>query len=415
VLLVSPHNSYRIVPYLDAARRLGVDLLLASGGSEYSLIGAVAGGLHVDLARHDRALDTLSQLAGNTRIDGVVGTDDSTVEVASTIAARLGLPHNPPHSARLARRKDLAREALRAAGVPVPAFRVLDLSAPLREQTTGIDFPCVVKPLAMSGSRGVIRADDRAQLYDACRRLRGILDSSGIEDERERTGALVEDFMPGEEVAVEGMLDDGRLGVLAVFDKPEPLDGPYFEESYYITPSRHTEHWQREIRAAVSAACAAYGLQTGPVHAELRLSGGRAMVLEVAARTIGGECARLLEYATGATLEEHVLRRALGQALPVEEPVDAGGVLMVPIPGAGYLRRVEGVLAARQVPFIEEVRITVREGYRLVPLPEGESYLGFIFARAPTAGQAEQALREAYACLNIVIAPVIETEIGRAG
>jgi len=151
------------------------------------------------------------------------------------------------------------------------------------------------------------------------------------------------------------------------------------------------------------------------VHAELRLSGGRAMVIEVAARTIGGECARLLEYATGASLEEHVLGRALGRSLPLAMPDAAGGVLMVPIPGAGYLRRVEGVLAAQKVPFIEDVRITVHEGYRLVPLPEGESYLGFVFARAPTPQQAEQALREAHACLNIVLAPVIETVTVRAG
>jgi len=202
------------------------------------------------------------------------------------------------------------------------------------------------------------------------------------------------------------MLHHGELRVLALFDKPDPLEGPYFEETYYITPSRLDPDTQALIRKRVAQACAAYGLVTGPVHAELRLHEGEAWILEVAARTIGGQCARLLRFGTGYGLEEQVIAEALGQPLTPNADNGAAGVLMIPIPRAGILRRVEGLLAAQRVPYIEDIEISVREGYELVPLPEGASYLGFIFARAPTPELAEQALREAHACLNIVVAPV---------
>ena len=202
------------------------------------------------------------------------------------------------------------------------------------------------------------------------------------------------------------MLHHGELRVLALFDKPDPLEGPFFEETYYITPSRLDAGTQALIRQRVAQACAAYGLVTGPVHAELRLHDGEAWILEVAARTIGGQCARLLRFGTGHGLEEQVIAEALGQALTPNADNGAAGVLMIPIPRAGILRRVEGLLAAQRMPYIEDIEISVREAYELVPLPEGASYLGFIFARAPTPELAEQALREAHACLNIVVAPV---------
>jgi hypothetical protein len=196
--------------------------------------------------------------------------------------------------------------------------------------------------------------------------------------------------------------------VLAIFDKPDPLEGPFFEETYYTTPSRRALVEQALIRQRLEAACHAYGLCEGPVHAELRLSEGDAWIMEVASRTIGGDCARLLRFGTGHGLEELVLAQAAGHPLPAVPEQGGAGVLMIPIPRHGILRRVEGVLAARRVRFIEDVEISRREGYELVPLPEGASYLGFIFARAPTPEQAEQALREAHGKLNIVVAPVMK-------
>jgi len=403
VLLVAPHDSYRIVPYLNAARRLGVDTLIASQGRYYP-VGSAAEGLYVDLGRPEAALRSIIEAARRRPFAGVIGSDDATAELASRVAQALGVPSNPPEAVLLTRRKDLGRARLKQAGVPVPAHRRVDLAAPLAPQLDGLCFPCVVKPLAMSASRGVIRVDDVAELQDACRRIAAIV--AQAPDPEERGQVLVETFIPGREVALEGMLEHGELRPLALFDKPDPLDGPYFEETYYVTPSRLHLSLQDRIVARVQQACAAYGLRHGPVHAELRVNEQDIWILEVAGRTIGGECARLLRFGTGATLEELVLAQAIGRPLAVDAGEGAAGVLMIPTHQAGVLRRVEGVLAAQKLPFIEEVVISVREGYELVPLPEGSSYLGFIFARAPTAAEAERALRAAHACLNVVVAPL---------
>jgi biotin carboxylase len=407
VLLLAPHSSYRIAAYCEAARRLGIKILVASQGV-HSLIPEAAQGLHIDLHDPPKAVFKILTAASNHPIAGVVATDDATVELASHAAAALGLPYNSPEAARIARRKDLGRSALAAAGLPVPEFRRLDLARDLLPQTVGLRFPCVLKPLALSGSRGVMRVDSPEALVQACGRMVPIL--AAVEAEEERRFVLVEEFLPGFEVAVEGLLVGGKLHLLALFDKPDPLDGPFFEETCYILPSRLDAPIRQRIRRRVEEGCAAYGMQEGPVHAELRIGQGDVWILEIAARTIGGDCARLLRF-TGQSLEELILRHALGLPWHTRLSEEAAGVLMIPIPEAGVLRRVEGVLAARRVAYIEEVEIAVREGYELVPLPEGGSYLGFIFARGPSPATVEQALREAHACLKFVVAPVLHPEL----
>lgn len=402
-LLIALHNSYRIGAYNEAARVEGIELVIASEGS-HSVIPEAAGGLHIDLQQPAEALQRISAEAQREPFLAVLACEDATVELASRVARALGLKHNPPEASRVARRKDLARTALASHGVAVPYFRRIDLAADLEPQLDGIPYPCVAKPLALSASRGVIRANNPPELTAACRRIATIVRPEF--DEEIRRYALVEQFLPGLEVAVEGMLSDGELHILAIFDKPDPLDGPYFEETYYITPSRLSLTAQEEIHRQLGAACNAYGLQQGPVHAELRIADDRAWIVEVAARTIGGDCARLLQFETGISLEQLVLRCALREPLPRSRLHDAAGVMMIPTPRAGVLRRVEGVLAARAVPYIEDVEITIREGYELTPLPEGGTYLGFIFARASTPYQVEEALRRAYQNLNVVVAPM---------
>lgn len=408
LLLIAPPNSYRTVAYVDAARRCGVQVLIASEG-KFSLVSEVAGGLHTDLS-DPVALDVL--LAENLQrpFCGVVATDDSTVELGSRVAQSLGLPHNPPSAARLSQRKDLSRQALAAAGVPVPDFRVIDLAAPVGPQLEGFPLPAVIKPLALSASRGVIRADTPVDLLAACARTQAILAADPADDAWLNTHLLLESFVPGPEVALEGLLQGGVLQVLAIFDKPDPLEGPYFEETYYITPSRHAAAVQQQIVASVRAACDGLGLREGPVHAELRIGPAGCVILEVASRTIGGECARLLGLGTGHSLEELVIAHATGRPLEVVPQAGGAGVLMIPIPAAGILRRIEGISAARAVPYIEDILINIRDGYELVPLPEGSSYLGFMFAAAPTPAQAEAALRAAHAQLTIVTAPLLRLE-----
>lgn len=412
VLVIAPHASYRTAPFIAAAHGLEAEVLVASEG-RHSVVSSYADGLHLDLGDPDRALERILVESARRPFAGVVGTDDATTELAARAAGALSLPHNPPEAVRRARRKDLARARLAEAGVPVPRHWRIDLAAPLAVQADAVRYPCVLKPIAMSASRGVIRVDDPAQFLAACARIARI-----VRDEPEpdaRRYLLAETFIPGFEVAVEGMLRAGRLEILAVFDKPDPLDGPYFEETYYVTPSRLALEQRDELHARVAQACAAYGLREGPIHAECRINAQGVWILETAARTIGGLCARLMRVGTGYGLEEIVLAHAMGRTIARRAEDGAAGVLMIPIPRAGVLRRVEGLTAAGRVRHIEEVVIAVREGYELVPLPEGASYLGFVYARAPTPALVEAALREAHACLRVVVAPLFRPVLAGSG
>jgi biotin carboxylase len=403
VLVIAPHSSYRTAPFLAAAQRLDVDVLIASPG-QHSIVSALSEGLHINLQDPDAALATILREASCRPFAAILGTDDVTTELAARTARALALPHNPPDAVRCARRKDLARACLSQAGVPVPSHRRIDLRQSLAVQAATLSFPCVVKPIALSASRGVIRVDDIEQFLRACARIERILADEATGEER--WVLLAEDFIPGKEIAVEAILNQGELKILSIFDKPNPLDGPYFEETYYVTPSRLTGVVQNHLHTQLAAGCRAYGLSEGPVHAEFRINERGIWVLEIAARTIGGLCARLLRIGTGYGLEELVLAQAMGDPLPIAEPQEAAGVLMIPTPKPGILRRVEGLVAAERVRFIDELHIAVREGYELVPLPEGSNYLGFIFARAPTPVAVESALRQAHACLNFVVAPL---------
>jgi biotin carboxylase len=406
VLLIAPYGSYRTGAFINAARRQQTEIVIATQ-DRCALVGAHTAGLHIDMGDEARALQTILAQAGRTPFCAVIGTDDASTSLAACASAALALAHNPLQAVRTARRKDWARACLATAGVTVPPHRCIDLRKALAPQLAATDFPCVVKPVALSASRGVIRANTPQELQRAIVRIQAILARvEQVAEAEERHLLLVEKFISGSEVAVEGLLTAGRLQLLAIFDKPDPLEGPYFEETYYVTPSRHSTAVQQRIAASVQAACAAYGLREGPVHAECRLNTDGVWILEVAARTIGGLCGRLLRFGTGYGLEELVLAHALGLPVTTQSATAAAGVLMIPIPQAGILRRVEGVLAAGRVPYIDDVIIDVREGNELVPLPEGGSYLGFIFAHAPTPAAAEMALRAAHACLRIVVAPL---------
>lgn len=405
VLVIAPHGSYRTASFIHAANQLNIDVLIASQG-EHSIVSDYVQGLHIDFKDEDQAAEIILAEARKQPFRGIIGTDDVTTGLASRVAKILALPHNDPDAVKIAQRKDLAREKLKQATVNIPRFNLITTHQALSQQDIQVDFPAVVKPIALSASRGVIRVNNFSELEQAVERIKNMLSLERHLAQDIKESLLLEAFIPGNEVAVEAMLHNGELEVLAIFDKPDPLDGPFFEETYYLTPTSYTADIQQEIRRTVSSACQAYGLKEGPVHAECRINKEGVWILEVAARTIGGMCGRLLSLGTGHSLEELVLLHAMGQKAEMKSTGMAAGVLMVPIPGAGILKRVEGLLDAQRVPFIKDVMIEVREGYELVPLPEGNSYLGFIFAEAPTVKQAEQALRDAHACLNFVLAPL---------
>ena len=405
VLVIAPHGSYRTAPFIKAANQLNVDVLIASQG-EHSIVSDYVQGLHIDFQDENQSVDTILTEAKKRPFTGIIGTDDVTTELAARVAEKLNLPHNDQQAVKTAQRKDLARLSLKDSKVNIPQFDLLTTTQPISQQNITVNYPAVVKPVALSASRGVIRVNSFLELEHTVERIKEMLAAELQLEKYLQETLLLEEFIPGKEVAVEAILYAGELDVLAIFDKPDPLDGPFFEETYYVTPSSFSEEIQQELKQTILAACQAYGLKEGPVHAECRINDEGIWLLEVAARTIGGMCGRLLSLGTGHSLEELVLLHAMGQRVEIKTVESAAGVLMIPIPGAGILKRVEGLLDAQRIPYISEVSIEVREGYELIPLPEGNSYLGFIFAEAPTVKEAEQALRDAHDCLNIVLAPM---------
>ena len=402
LLLLLPTTTYRTQDFLDAARTLGVDVVCASEKPSTFEAHAPDNLLTLDFADPGAAAAKVADLTSRRPLSAVVGVDDLTTVAAAAIAERLGLRGNAVAAVAAARDKYQMRQCLAAGGVPIPRFRRIALKDDPFLAARGVAFPCVLKPLALSASRGVIRANNVDQFIAAFRRIAALLQRDDVEVSGDAGQFLLaEQYVPGVEVALEGLLMGGALHTLALFDKPDPLEGPFFEETLYVTPSRLPADAQRSIERVASAACVALGLTEGPVHAELRVNDAGPWVLEVAARSIGGLCSRTLRFGTGMTLEEIILRHALGW--PIDSLVRErrpAGVMMIPIPRGGRLQAVRGTEAAGAVPGIEEVTITAHAGQDLVPLPEGWNYLGFIFARADTPDAVEAALRDAHARLT---------------
>jgi biotin carboxylase len=403
VLLILPSATYRAPDFLAAARELGVTVTVAS--ERRAAMSAAMGERALTLRLSDPAVaaEQIVERARETPFAAVVGVDDQGVMAAALGAERLGLSHNPPEAVARTRDKAAMRRALAEAGVPQPRFAVLPSGADVAAVARDVGLPCVIKPLGLSGSRGVIRANDAEHACSTVERVRGILAAAQRSPE---APLLLERYLPGTEVALEGLLRGGRLEVLAVFDKPDPLEGPYFEETLYVTPSRLSADVLAEVEAVTARAVRALGLREGPVHAELRVDGERLGVLELAARSIGGLCSRALHFGAGVSLEQVILGHALGLGLEdLARESTASGVMMIPIPGAGVLRAVEGQQEARAVEGIRGLEITIARGRPVVPLPEGDRYLGFMFARAASADAVERSLRAAYARLLIRIEP----------
>jgi biotin carboxylase len=418
VLLLIPMTTYRAEPFLAAAERLGVEVVI---GSNYCHVLAghysTTGSLVMRFDEPAEALATILAAARERPFAAVLAVDDMATEIAASAASALGLAHNSPRAASRARHKGEMRAALHAHQVQAPQHRVFPRSEPpvraARAARDSPGFPCVLKPLLLSGSRGVIRADDEATFIAAWARIAAILDGPDLRGPAGHDPAmhaiLVERYIPGREVALEALLRRGRLTPLALFDKPDPLAGPFFEETIYVTPSRLPEEQQTKIIDTAAAAAAAIGLTEGPVHAELRIDDqGVPWVVEVAGRSIGGLCSRALRFGLGdISLEELILRQALGREIDtmLARADVAAGVMMLPIPRAGVLREVRGEEAARAVAGVTDLEITIRRGEEVTPLPEGARYLGFLFARGAGPGSVERALRAAAERLSFDIGP----------
>ena len=406
VMLLIPSTSYRAPDFMQAAERLGIEVVV--GSDKRHPLEAMHQGRQValDFVDVDAGTAQVEAFAGRFPLDTIVAVDDAGTRLAAAASRRLELPHNPVAAVEATRNKALLRQRLALAGVPSPSYRVIPIDADPEEAAQALAFPLVLKPLALSASRGVIRADSPVEFVAAFERLGRILaEPANARDCGDLAGhILAEGYIPGVEVSVEGLLTAGKLRVLAIFDKPDPLVGPFFEETIYVTPSRLPTGDQQRVIETTARAAAALGLRDGPIHAELRLNDEGAFPVDIAARSIGGLCSRTLTFGTGMSLEELLLRHATGAQVPSFTPESRpAGVMMIPIPTGGILKAVHGVPEAERIAMIELVTISIRPGQLVVPLPEGGEYLGFIFARGETPEEVERALREAHACLRFEI------------
>lgn len=402
LLLLVPATTYRSADFLAAAQRLGAEVVV--GSDQPQILEAYSEGRTVtlDFDDHRRAIEQLRTIP---RFDAIVPVDEEGAVLAAALAEAFELPHNSLAAVEATRNKAVSRRLFRDAGLPVPRFEVIAIGDDPVPAAERVGFPCVVKPLILAASQGVIRADDPPSLCAAVQRVSAILADKTIQKRGPAARQLlIEAFIPGREVALEGLLRSGRLDVLTLYDKPDPLDGPFFEETLYITPSRLPQPVQDEITRCAHRAAYALGLQGGPIHAELRINEHGPWILEVAARSIGGLCSRTLRFGIDLSLEDVIIRHALHLDIPTPaRERAAAGVMMIPIPQAGTLKDVRGKEDAKAVTGIEDVVILIRRGQRVVPLPEGKRYLGFIFARAETPEQVESGLREAHRRLRFLM------------
>jgi glutathione synthase/RimK-type ligase-like ATP-grasp enzyme len=394
VLLVAATTGYQVREFAEAARALDIELVLATDRCH---ILENPWRDHAAPVRFEDPAPGIEALAARGPFDGILAVGDRPACIAAQAAEHLGnLRFHPAEAARAAANKLLARERFRAYGMRVPEFqRMSPAGSPVAE----VGFPCVLKPLDSSASRGVIRANNPGEFREAAARIARMQDGD----------ILVEDYIPGSEFALEGVVTAGTLQTLALFDKPDPLEGPYFEETIYVTPSRQPARVQLQIRETAQTAVAALGLTDGPVHAEMRVNDRGVWILEAAARPIGGLCSRVLRFdAPYLTLEHLLLRHALGQDV-VNATLAAGshGVMMIPIPHAGVYRGVQGLEDARQLPGVEDIIITAKEGQEMLPLPEGSTYLGFLYFRSETADLVLEGLRQAHQRLRFVFSAAL--------
>jgi len=408
VVLLLPVASYRNEDFLAAAKRLEIEVVAVAN---YCHQLAPSWGMSpIRSVPFDQPVVALRQLlsALGRKPDAVLAVDDSGLDLAALLCEYFHLPGNAPEAVRQTRDKLAFRHLLRRGGLNCPEFSHLESGA----ESAGLAFPVVVKARRLSASRGVIRADTREDYVQALHWVRAI--QGKADRDAAELGLVVERFIPGSEHALEGLLQDGRLRVLALFDKPDPLDGPYFEETLYLTPSRLAPETQDEIAQAVQRACALAGLDTGPIHAEMRVNAQGVWLLEVAARSIGGLCGRMLRHALGMSLEELILRQALNLPLPEPRQDAASGVMMIPIPQPGIFHGVRGIDRALAIDGISDIQITASPGQLIAPPPQGASYLGFIFARGTSPGAVDSSLRRAQRQLEFDIQPAVPVSAARA-
>jgi hypothetical protein len=418
LLLFTAKLGYQTRSFEDAARKLGVQLVYVTDRCHQLEDPWGDQAIAVHFEAPEVAAYTVMEAVREQNVTGILALGDRPAAAAAYAARGLGIRYNHPAAVEACRNKLRMKEVFRDAGLNVPWFCNLPIDPAPEPSLLGISYPCVLKPLSLSASQGVVRANNRVEFLAATSRVQRLLQSPEILATREPNldHILVEGYIPGREVALEGLLTDGVLRVLAIFDKPDPLEGPYFEETIYVTPSRLPQFTQDAVEKCARDAVRALGLSHGPIHSEFRINEHGVWPLEVAPRPIGGLCARSLRFSFDEEtepigLEELLVRHALelpGWNSPRE--LTASGVMMIPVPKSGILEAVSGEDAARSIPGITGLSITARLHDAIAAWPEGSSYLGFLFARANTPEEVEQALRHAHEKLSFHITASLPVE-----
>ena len=409
VLLLIPSHSYRTSDFMRAASDLDISVIVGID-TEFIISADQENVIALNFSDPEEAAEAISEFRPDISLDAILAVDDAGTLVAAKASQMLELPHNSVSSVELTRDKYALRVALSRSKLPSPGYKLFEATqsqGELEHIADSIEYPVVLKPRGLSGSQGVIRANTSIEFIDGFNRIKKILKLESSRDECDAdllTTILVEDYVPGPEFAIEGVLDKGNLTVLALFDKPDPLIGPFFEETIYVTPTSYPDDVQSQIISTVQSACGALGLTHGPVHAEVRLDGDKVFLIDLAGRSIGGQCARTLSFGSGLSLEEIILTHAVGDDInQLNRESSAAGVMMIPIPAAGIFQKVSGVDKAEKISGIESVSIVPTSGDELIPLPDGNEYLGFIFAKGTTAQIVEKSLREAHNQLDFQI------------
>ena len=409
VLLLIPSHSYRTSDFMRAASDLDISVIVGID-TEFIINADQQNVIALNFSDPEEAAEAISEFRPDISLDAILAVDDAGTLVAAKASHMLELPHNSVSSVELTRDKYALRVALSRSKLPSPGYKLFEATQSpdeLEHIADSIEYPVVLKPRGLSGSQGVIRANTSIEFIDGFNRINKILMLESSRDECDAdllTTILVEDYVPGPEFAIEGVLDKGNLTVLALFDKPDPLVGPFFEETIYVTPTSYPDDVQSQIISTVQSACGALGLTHGPVHAEVRLDGDKVFLIDLAGRSIGGQCARTLSFGSGLSLEEIILTHAVGDDInQLNRESSAAGVMMIPIPAAGIFQKVSGVDKAEKISGIESVSIVPTSGDELIPLPDGNEYLGFIFAKGTTAQIVEKSLREAHNQLDFQI------------
>ena len=409
VLLLIPSHSYRTSDFMRAASDLDISVIVGID-TEFIINADQQNVIALNFSDPEEAAEAISEFRPDISLDAILAVDDAGTLVAAKASHMLELPHNSVSSVELTRDKYALRVALSRSKLPSPGYKLFEATQSpdeLEHIADSVEYPVVLKPRGLSGSQGVIRANTSIEFIDGFNRINKILMLESSRDECDAdllTTILVEDYVPGPEFAIEGVLDKGNLTVLALFDKPDPLVGPFFEETIYVTPTSYPDDVQSQIISTVQSACGALGLTHGPVHAEVRLDGDKVFLIDLAGRSIGGQCARTLSFGSGLSLEEIILTHAVGDDInQLNRESSAAGVMMIPIPAAGIFQKVSGVDKAEKISGIESVSIVPTSGDELIPLPDGNEYLGFIFAKGTTAQIVEESLREAHNQLDFQI------------